>query len=154
MATTILTGRDTIVIDGRVIVELVGMGAGATLRHPNTLANMTTGKNGATVVAENSQGINAELELHVLRGSSDDKFLNSRMSNQRIDLTNFPLLNASVVKQLGSGVAGVSPTRDVYTLEGGFFVQNVDTEVSFDGSTEQGVSIYMLQFASSKRSLE
>ena len=78
MPTMILTGRDTLTINGRNIVDYAD-GTYINLSHPNQLMTVTTGKNGATIFAKNEQGVNAQLELRVLRGSSDDRWLSGKL---------------------------------------------------------------------------
>ena len=148
--TIALTGNDSIIIDGLPLVDLANGDVG-TLTFPNDITSATTGKNGNSIIALNETGKIAELSIRVLRGSSDDKTLNSKMKTQEADLPSFTLLTGSIVKRIGDGISGV--TEDTYALSGGTFKKRVETTSNVEGDIEQGVSVYIIEFTNSSRNL-
>lgn len=148
--TIALTGNDSIIIDGLPLVDLANGDVG-TLTFPNDITSATTGKNGNSIIAINETGKIAELSIRVLRGSSDDKTLNSKMKTMEADLPSFTLLTGSIVKRIGDGISNV--TEDTYALSGGTFSKRVETTSNVEGDTEQGVSIYNIRFTNSSRNL-
>ena len=148
--TIALTGNDSIIIDGLPLVDLANGDVG-TLTFPNDLTSATTGKNGNSIIAINETGKIAELSIRVLRGSSDDKTLNSKMKTMEADLPSFTLLTGSIVKRIGDGISNV--TEDTYALSGGTFSKRVETTSNVEGDIEQGVSIYNIRFTNSSRNL-
>lgn len=143
-----LTGEDTLVIDGQVITDF-GDGDNADLKFPTELANVKAGKNGNAIYATNVQGHIAELMLRVLRGSDDDKFLNSRLAAQDADFASFILIKGQFVKRVGDGAGGVS--SDTCNLFGGIFSKQIETKSNVEGDTEQSLAIYNIKFASASR---
>lgn len=148
--TIALTGNDSIIIDGLPLVDLANGDVG-TLTFPNDITSATTGKNGNSIIAINETGKIAELSIRVLRGSSDDKTLNSKFKTMEADLPSFTLLTGSIVKRIGDGISGV--TEDTYALSGGTFSKRVETTSNVEGDIEQGVSIYNIRFTNSSRNL-
>ena len=149
--TIALTGNDTIIIDGLPLDFGLTTGDVATLTFPNDITSATTGKNGNSIIALNETGKIAELSIRVLRGSSDDKTLNSKMKTMEADLPSFTLLTGSIVKRIGDGISGV--TEDTYALSGGSFSKRVETTSNVEGDIEQGVSVYNIRFTNSSRNL-
>ena len=121
--TIALTGNHSIIIDGLPLVDLANGDVG-TLTFPNDITSATTGKNGNSIIAINETGKIAELSIRVLRGSSDDKTLNSKFKTMEADLPSFTLLTGSIVKRIGDGISGV--TEDTYALSGGTFSKRVE----------------------------
>lgn len=148
--TIALTGNDTIIIDGLPLVDLANGDVGA-LSFPNDITSATTGKNGNSIIAINETGKIAELSIRVLRGSSDDKTLNSKFKTMEADLPSFTLLTGSIVKRIGDGISNV--TEDTYALSGGTFSKRVETTSNVEGDIEQGVSVYNIRFTNSSRNL-
>lgn len=148
--TIALTGNDSIIIDGLPLVDLANGDVG-TLTFPNDITSATTGKNGNSIIAINETGKIAELSIRVLRGSNDDKTLNSKFKTMEADLPSFTLLTGSIVKRIGDGISNV--TEDTYALSGGTFSKRVETTSNVEGDIEQGVSIYNIRFTNSSRNL-
>jgi len=148
--TIALTGNDTIIIDGLPLVDLANGDVG-TLTFPNDITSATTGKNGNSIIALNETGKIAELSIRVLRGSSDDKTLNSKFKTMEADLPSFTLLTGSIVKRIGDGISNV--VEDTYALSGGSFSKRVETTSNVEGDIEQGVSVYNIRFTNSSRNL-
>lgn len=139
-----LTGADTIVLNDRVFNNLAD-GDAVTIAFANDLVTGSTGKNKNTIFALNEQGNNAAVTMRVMRGSSDDQFLNTLLTTMLKDFAAFPLINGSFVKRLGDGTGEVVVNN--YQLTGGTFLRNVDTKDNVQGDTEQGVAVYNLWFA-------
>jgi len=148
--TIALTGNDTIIIDGLPLIDLANGDVG-TLTFPNDITSATTGKNGNSIIALNETGKIAELSIRVLRGSSDDKTLNSKFKTMEADLPSFTLLTGSIVKRIGDGISNV--VEDTYALSGGTFSKRVETTSNVEGDIEQGVSVYNIRFTNSSRNL-
>jgi hypothetical protein len=145
-----LTGNDTIKINDRLITD-IGSGDVAKLTYPNDLVTVKVGKNGNTIYAKNETGNQATLELHVLRGSGDDKFLNSQLQAYKLDSAGYILMNAEVIKVIGDGAGNL--TRDTYVLTGGVIAKPVEATVNVEGDTEQAMSVYTMQFAVAPRAI-
>jgi len=62
----------------------------------------------------NESGKNAEVKIKVIRGSSDDKFLNNLLANQQNNFAGFPLMIGQFVKKIGDGQGNIS--SDTYVV--------------------------------------
>lgn len=144
MSVTSMSGNDTIQINDRVIVDLADGDVG-TLTFPNGLAEVKTGKNGNALFAFNNQGRQAEQMLKVIRGSDDDKFLQSLLSTMENNFAGFTLLTGKFIKTVGDGVGNI--TNDTYVQSGGIFVKRVEAKSNADGDTQQSLSEYHLKWA-------
>lgn len=145
-----LCGDDTIVIGGRVLADLAD-GDVATLAYPNDIMNVKTGKNGNSIFAFNNTGQQCDLALRVLRGSDDDKFLNSILAELINNPPAFVVLDAQLVKRLGDGAGNV--TNDTYVLGGGVPTKQVPGQENVEGNTDQSVSVYEFKFTNSQRAI-
>lgn len=145
-----LVGSDTIQIQGRVLTALADQDV-AALTFPNELMGVKTGKNGNSLYAANNTGLQAELVLRIIRGSTDDKFLNTLLAQMKYDVPTFLLLTGRIVKRIGNGLGGV--TLDTYLLSGGVFTKQVETKSNVEGDTEQSLSIYTLKFTNAPRAI-
>ena len=150
MGTLSLTGADTISIDGVPLVDF-GDGDIGTLTFPNSLTETKKGKNGNGIIALNETGDIAELNLRILRGSPDDKTLNSRRLAMKGDFASFVTLTGEIVKKMGDGLGNVS--NDIYALSGGSFSKNIETTSNVEGNTDQAIAIYTITFVNSNRSI-
>ena len=150
MATLSLTGADTISIDGVPLVDL-GDGDVGTLTFPNSLTESKKGKNGNAIIALNETGDVAELVLRVLRASSDDKTLNSKLFAMKNDFASFVAITGEIIKKMGDGTGNVS--NDIYTLSGGSFSKRIETTSNVEGSTDQALAIYTITFVNSSRAI-
>lgn len=150
MSSFSVAGSDTIQIATRTLVNLAE-GDVAKVSYPNDLITLKTGKDGNSIFAVNSNGQQVDVELRVLRGSNDDKFLSSLMSLQLGDLAAFPLMSGYIVKRIGDGSGNAM--RDTYILSGGVFSKLVPVTSNVDGDTNQSVSVYSLKYALSSRAL-
>jgi hypothetical protein len=150
MATFSLTGEDTISIDTIPLIDLADGDVGA-LTFPNELVTPKTGKNKNSIYSLNETGNQADLVIRVIRGSNDDKTLNSRLTAMRADFPAFTLISAQVVKKVGDGQGNV--TNDIYDLTGGVFSAPVAVTSNVEGDTEQAVAVYNIKFTNSPRSI-
>ena len=145
-----LTGRDTININGVIFNDLAD-GDCAALTFPNDLSVLKTGKNGNTLYAFNYTGRQCQLVLRVIRGSSNDKYLNQLLSIYKQNPAGFTLIVGELVKNVGDGAGNI--ISDTYTLSGGTFKKETEVKENADGDTEQSVAIYTLTFSNAPRSI-
>lgn len=143
-----LTGSDVTIIDGRPFADF-GNGDVIMLDFPNDLVDMTQGKNGNAIYSFNSTGKIVEATMRLIRGSSDDKFMNSRLTEFVTDPASFVLFSAEFVKRSGDGQGNV--TEEVYTMDGGVIVRYPTAKENVEGDTEQAVSVYMIRFTNGDR---
>lgn len=150
MTTVRLVGSDTIKINDRLLTDF-GHGEVAKLSYSTDIVTVKTGKNGNVIYAKNESGNQATLELHLLRGSGDDKYLNTEISLYQNDPTHYVLMNGELVKILGDGKGNV--TSDSYILTGGVCTKQVEAVSNVEGDVEQAVSVYTMQFAFAPRAI-
>lgn len=150
MPSVALSGQDTIVINSRVLQDLVDQNVGA-LSFANDVMALKTGKNGNSLYALNTTGYQADLVLRVVRGSDDDKFLLGLYNQQQNNFPAFVLMAGSFVKQLGDGAGNI--TYDTYTCIGGMFKKAQAVTSNPEGNTEQSVTVYEMKFSNTARAL-
>ena len=143
-----LTGSDSIQIDSRILNDFAE-GDIASLTFPNALATVKSAKNGNMIYAFNETGKQCDMTLRVLAGSSDDKYLNSRLAEQKGDFSAFILLTGVFTKRVGNGKAGV--TSVVYNLAGGVISKQPEQKTNVEGDTAQSVVVYNLVFGNGSR---
>ena len=150
MSSVSLVGNDTIQINDRVLLDLAD-GDNANLTFPNDVMAVKTGKNGNSLYAFNATGLQCDLVIRVIRGSEDDKYLNSLLADLLADVPTFVLLDASIVKRVGDGTGFV--TYDTYSLSGGVFSKQPETKSNVEGDTEQSLTIWNLKFTNAPRAI-
>lgn len=146
-----ITGDDTLTLYDRVFNDLSQDDVSA-IAFPNDLVKVKTGKNQNTIFAKDETGNNGNLTLRVMRGSSDDQFLQTKMTAAEQDFASTILANGEFVKRLGDGQGNV--IRDVYTLQGGMITKRVEAKENTSGDTTQAEAVYTLTFALAKRSVQ
>jgi len=151
MTTYTITGEDTLTIADRVFTDIADAD-NSTITFPNNIVEMKTGKNQNSIYARNATGDNADMVLRLVRGSSDDIFLQRKIASMLSDFASTTLLIGEFVKHLGDGQG--NKIRDVYTLAGGVIVKKVEGKSNSDGDIEQGVAVYNLKFANAVRSAQ
>lgn len=139
-----MTGSDTIMINNRPLFDLAD-GNCAELTFPNDIASVKTGKNGNSIYGLNETGKQAELKLRLIRGSADDKFLNSLYANQQSNFAGFALVIGEFIKKLGDGAGNI--TSDTYISGGGIFSKGIEAKTNVEGEAEQSVALYTLKFS-------
>lgn len=150
MAILTVTSNDTLTLNGHVFVDLAYDDTTA-ITFPNDLVSIRTGKNGNTIFAQNAQGLNANLMLHLARGSTDDQYMQGLLASQPADFPSTVLLAGTFVKRLGDGQGGV--VSDTYTLNGGVISKMVEGKENVSGDVSQAVSVYNLKFAAAARAI-
>lgn len=145
-----LVGNDTILINGRTLADF-GHGEIGKITFETAVVTVKTGKNGSAIFASNESGNQATVEIRVLRGSSDDKALNTINLQYKTDPVSFTLINGVITKKLGDGAGAI--TSDTFTLTGGVITKNVEVLSNIEGDVEQAISVYTMQFATAARTI-
>ena len=145
-----LTGQDVITIDKRIFNDLID-GDTVTLEYPNDLGVVKTGKNGNSIFAFNATGQNVKVKIRLVMGSSDDKWMQSRLAQWVNDPSGFTLMAGQFIKRVGDGATNV--TSVTYDLSGGIFTKIPAGKTNADGDTEQSVVVYDLSFSNGPRSI-
>lgn len=148
---TSLTGNDVIQINSRILNDLAD-GDAVAISFPNDMAAVKAGKNGNVLFSENKMGNVADITIRILLGSSDDKFLNSLMQDQKNDFSAVTLLTGYFTKRTSDGQGNMSSV--VYECSGGIFKKMVEAKTSAEGDTEQSVATYAIQFGQSNKSIQ
>lgn len=151
MGSVSLSGADTISIDGRNLADLAD-GDSVMLDFPNDLATVKASKNGNTIYAFNELGRVTEATIRVLLGSSDDKYLNSRLQEMKNGFSNFILVTGAFSKRVGDGKGNIA--TDVYQMSGGIFKKQVSAKTSAEGDAEQSVAVYVISFGNGDKSVQ
>lgn len=148
------TAQDIIVCEdysGDWILSDLADGTVAELSAPNELSTTTTGYNGNSLGSHNEPGRQRECTLRVVKGSNDDKRFNKNYNLWKNRDMRFRPLKMTFTKNVAHEDGSV--TRDTvecfFGLPSGQPVQMQDTA----GNTEQVVSVYMLRFGNSERSM-
>lgn len=143
------TGSDILDIDGELITD-VADGDVVTITYPNELTGMKTGKNGNSVAVHNEMGREADVVIRVIKGSRDDKRLNTKVTAWKNRLDSFEPLTATFTKVItvDGGVA-----NEVTSLRFGIPMKPVETKENVEGDTEQAIAVYAFRFADSDRAL-
>jgi hypothetical protein len=148
-----LTGKDTSIIDTAQVLADQPDGDVVVLEFPDNLCEAKPGKNGNTIYAFNASGKRVNVTLRIMRGSADDKYLNSRLKEYLNDPAAFVLVEAEFVKRIGNGTGPTGVIPDTYQLSGGVFQKMPGAKENVSVDTEQAVSIYALSFANSDRAI-
>lgn len=151
MATYNLVSDGTLTLWDRVFNDFADDDISA-ITFPNDLVTVKTGKNGNTIYSKNEPGRNAQAVLRLIRGSSDDQFVQNRLSEMKRDFVSTQLASGEFAMRLGDGDGNT--IRDVYTLKGGVVTRPVDGKENVSGDTSQGVSVYNITFADTDRSIQ
>lgn len=145
-----LTGQDVIKVDDRILNDLA-QGNCVEISYPDKLADVETGKNGNSIFGANTKGLNVEVKIRLVRGSSDDKYFASRMADQINDFSAFTTLKGQFIKRVGDGQGNL--TSDIYQLSGGIFSKQPGAMTNAAGDVEQSVTVYELKFANGTRNI-
>lgn len=150
MATVAMSGNDAVSINNTLLADLAD-GDTVTLTFPNEIASVKTGKNGNAIYGLNQTGRQAEVKIRVIRGSTDDKFLNALLAQQQQNFSGFVLMIGEFVKLVGDGRGNV--TSDTYVLAGGVFEKQVEAKSNVEGDSAQSVSEYSIRFSNAPRAI-
>ncbi len=151
MTTFTVTSDDTLTLWGRVFNDFADDDV-SSVSFPNNAVSVKTGKNQNTIFAKDEKGNNANVVVRLMKGSSDDQFLQGKIAAMEADFVATELATGEFVKRLGDGQGNVA--RDVYTLLGGVIVKRVDGKENASGDTNQGVAVYNMVFAKAVRSIQ
>jgi hypothetical protein len=150
MSTVAMSGSDTITINNHIFADLAD-GNCVELTFPNDIASVKTGKNGNSIYGLNETGRQCEVKMRLVRGSTDDKFMNGLIALQNSNFAGFPLMFGSFIKKLGNGLGDI--TSDTYIMSGGVFTKQIEAKTNVDGESEQSVSMYTMKFSNAPRVL-
>ena len=154
-----VTGNDIVQIGlseaSRTTITSFADGDYARITFPNDIMNFTIGKNRNMLAAYNAMGTLAELELRLLRGSKEDKFLQDQFPNFSSDQLSFNFLFAKIIKNLGVSNEGASAStiEETYTLSNGIISKAPEIVSNVSGSTDQGVVVWQIRFAEFTRTV-
>ena len=154
-----VTGNDIVQIglsaSGLTTITSFADGDYARVTFPNDIMNFTIGKNRNMIAAYNAMGTLAEMELRLLRGSKEDKFLQDRFPNFATDKLNFNFIFAKIIKDLGVSNEGseVARIEETYTLSNGIISKAPEIVSNVSGSTDQGVVVWQIRFAEFTRTV-
>lgn len=130
----------------------------ARVTFPNDIMNFTIGKNRNMIAAYNAMGTLAELELRLLRGSKEDKFLQDQFPTFASEQLNYHFIYAKIIKDLGTNISdtvtgNVTRINEIYTLDSGIISKAPEIISNVSGSTDQGVVVWQIRFAEFKRTV-
>lgn len=150
-----VTGNDIIELgeqSGRLTpITSFADGDYARISFPNDIMNFTIGKNRNMIASYNAMGNLAELELRLLRGSREDQFLNNHYPTFASDTLNFKFIFAKITKKLTIDTG--DEIDETYTLDNGVISKAPEFISNVSGSTDQGVVVWQIKFASFERSV-
>lgn len=150
MATVAMSGNDTVTINGHQFADFAD-GDVVKLTFGNDIAAVKTGKNGNSIYGLNESGKQADVEMRVIRGSADDKFLNGLLAQQNLNFAGFVLMIGQFIKKIGDGSGAI--TSDTYVLSGGVFTKMVEGTSNVEGDTDQSISVYTMKFSNAPRAI-
>lgn len=149
------TAQDIIICtdyEGEWILSDFADGTVAELSAPNELSQTTTGYNGNALGAHNEPGRQRECTLRIVKAGSDDKRLNKNYNLWKNRDSRFKPLTMSFTKNI-SHLDGGSIVNDTVECYFGLPAGQPTQMTNVAGDTEQLVSIYMLRFGNSERSM-
>ena len=146
-----ISGKDSLQLDTRIFSDFAD-GQAIKVAFSNEKAKVKRGKNGNVIFGKDESGEQGELEVRVLIGSTDHKWLQSRMTEQDLDFSAFILLTGVFSKRVGDGKGNLSTI--VYQCSGGVFSKNVDAMSSADGEPDQSVAMFKIVFGNVKPTIQ
>lgn len=145
-----LTGKDTVTLTqgsaSRTLADYPNANI-AVVNIPNDSSNTLVGKDGNGIIAFSAEGGMGEIDLRILTGSSDDKYMNAILASYINNPTGFVVLSGTFVKTLGDGNGNL--TRKTYSFSGGVIAKLPDSVYNISGDTEQAISGYKIRFVKS-----
>ena len=123
----------------------------AELSAPNELSTMTTGYNGNSLGAHNEPGRQRDLTIRIVKGSEDDKRINSNYNLWKNRDRRFRPLTMTFTKNVAHEDGSV--TNDKVSCYFGLPTGQPTQMSDMAGNTEQVVSIYTIRFGNSERSM-
>lgn len=151
MSSFALTGQDVIQINGRIITALADADS-FMVTFPNPLTKVKPSKNGNVIYGLDQTGLMGDVDLRLLIGSDDDKYLNSLLQTLISDISTFILMTANIVKRVGDGQGNTNSV--VYQCTGGIFKDQVSAKTSAEGDVESSVSVYHMIYGSVLKTIQ
>jgi len=151
MSLYVLTGDDSLIIDGFPLSNFFAGTDYVTIDLPNDSASLDTSKDGNSVWSDNQEGNNGDLTMKLMAGSGGDIFCNGLVVNQKQDFVASGLREGIFKKRLGDENGNVK--YDTYTLEGGKMINYSGGIGDAKGNTEQGMKTYVIRFAKIDRAV-
>jgi len=148
------TASDVIIVKdyrGEFVLSDLADGTVAQLSAPNELSSTTTGWNGNGLGAHNEPGRQRECILRLVKASGDDKRLNENYNLWKNRDMRFKPLNITFTKNVGHNDGSI--TKDTVECFFGLPAGQPEQTNDVTGNTDQVVSVYMLRFANSERSM-
>lgn len=148
------TAQDIIICEdyeGEWILSDFADGTVAELAAPNEISSMTTGYNGNSLGAHNEPGRQRECTLRIVKASNDDKRLNKNYNLWKNRDIRFKPLTMTFTKNVAHGDGSI--TKDTVECYFGLPAGQPTQATDVAGSTDQVVSVYMLRFGNSERSM-
>lgn len=137
--------------DGEWILSDFADNTVATLTAPNELSQTSTGYNGNSLGAHNEPGRQRECTLRIVKGSSDDKRLNKNYNLWKNRDLRFKPLQMRFTKNVAHNDGSV--TQDTVECYFGLPAGQPEQTQDVAGNTDQVVSVYMIRFGNSERSM-
>ena len=137
--------------DGEWILSDFADNTVATLTAPNELSQTSTGYNGNSLGAHNEPGRQRECTLRIVKGSGDDKRLNKNYNLWKNRDLRFKPLQMRFTKNVAHNDGSV--TQDTVECYFGLPAVQPDQTQDVAGNTDQVVSVYMIRFGNSERSM-
>lgn len=148
MSTVALSGNDSMTLNGRIFSDFAD-GDCVLLDFSGEIAAVKTGKNGNSLYSFNASGLQCSLKVRLIRGSSDDKYMNAMLEAQNSNFEGTVLSQGQFVKRIGDGQGNV--IKDTYVMSGGVFTKKPQAKNNVEGDTEQSVSVYEMKFSNAPR---
>lgn len=148
------TAQDIIIVEdyqGEWVLSDFADGTVAELSAPNELSALTTGYNGNSLGAHNEPGRQRECTLRIVKAGSDDKRLNKNYNMWKNRDMHFTPLKATFTKNVGHSDGTI--TKDTVECFFGLPTGQPTQMMDMAGNTEQVVSVYMIRFGNSERSM-
>lgn len=148
------TASDTIIFKdyrGEFTLSDFADGTVAQLTAPNELSQTSTGWNGNSLGAHNEPGRQRECTLRIVKGSADDKRLNENYNLWKNRDLRYKPFNATFIKNVGHNDGSITP--DTVECYFGLPAGQPEQVTDVAGDTNQVVSVYMIRFGNSERSM-
>lgn len=150
MSSTVITGKDTFVLNGRIFNNLAD-GDAAKFTPDEDATKLKVGKDANAVFGQNQQGRAGTLTVRVLLGSADDKYLNGLWNEYLADSSGYVLDVGSMFKNVGDGKGNKNAV--VENLLGGAPKRQPEIKTNADGDPAQSVAEWTWIFAQGVRSI-
>lgn len=145
-----LSGADVVTLNGRVFHDFA-TGDVVNLSYEADLVSVQSAKNGNVIYGLNESGKTADMEMRLLLGSSDDRYLNSILASQIQDLSSFILMTGSFVKRVGDGSGNVKNV--IYNTFGGVILRIPGAKTNTGGDADQSIAVWKLKFGQNSRAI-